>query len=53
MPLNQYPHNWLPDEMGELAITCWCDTTVVHVPARWVTEGRTRSCGRKDCHAPT
>lgn len=34
-----------------LAVFCWCETKIVHVPARDVIEGRTGTCGRRNCHA--
>lgn len=36
----------------DLAVTCWCEATVVHVPAETVKAGQTASCGRRECHEP-
>ncbi len=38
----------LPDALGEMLGRCWCDTAFVWLPAEWVREGRTKSCGRAD-----
>jgi len=39
---------------GELvAVTCWCDRTVVKVLLDDVVRGQTASCGRRGCQPPT
>lgn len=35
----------------ELAVTCWCEATVVGVTKTEIHAGRTRSCGRAGCVA--
>lgn len=35
-----------------LAVLCWCQARVVHVPAAAVRAGQTASCGDRRCHAP-
>ena len=37
---------------GELAVDCWCRTTVVHVSPYEILNMRTGSCGRSGCEAP-
>jgi hypothetical protein len=37
---------------GQLAVLCWCERAVVHVPKQWVLDGKTDSCGRRDCRGP-
>lgn len=34
----------------ELRAVCWCETTIVAVPARDVRRGVTRSCGLAHCN---
>ena len=41
------------DRNGPLRVTCWCEAAVVTVPAAEVRAGRTRSCRRSDCSAPS
>lgn len=36
-----------------LAVTCWCEAVVLHVPSVEIAAGRTASCGRPNCHPPT
>lgn len=36
-----------------LAVFCWCEHKVVEVPARFVVEGRTGTCGRRNCREAT
>lgn len=35
--------------IDELAVTCWCESHVVHVPRRLVLAGQTISCGLPAC----
>lgn len=34
---------------GQLAVTCWCERTVVHVDRALVLAGQTASCGTRRC----
>jgi hypothetical protein len=36
--------------LDDVAITCWCEAEVLHLPRSYVLEGRTDTCGRPDCH---
>jgi hypothetical protein len=33
-----------------LLVTCWCERTYLRVPAAVVVDGRTGSCGHRQCH---
>lgn len=46
------PVCYLPDEHGELAVTCWCECHIVFVAKSEVLEGQTKSCGSRGCRAP-
>ena len=35
-----------------LAVTCWCEATVLYLPASEIAAGRTASCGEPRCHPP-
>lgn len=37
----------------ELRVTCWCEVSVVAVPAADVRAGITRTCGAPGCRPPT
>jgi hypothetical protein len=42
-----------PPRDGErVAVTCWCDTSIVMVDVVEIRKGRTRSCGRPGCRPP-
>lgn len=41
-----------PDETGCMAVLCWCEAEIVHVPAVEVRVCRTLSCGRNGCEEP-
>ena len=45
--------NAIVERPGWLGVTCWCQRLYVLVPSGHVRAGRTRSCGRPDCQAPT
>lgn len=38
---------------NDLAVNCWCEATIVHVPPAELKAGRTRSCGLRHCANPT
>ena len=40
----------LPDALGEMLGRCWCDSAFLWLPAEWVRDARTRSCGAPSCH---
>lgn len=50
-PPGPTPGYYQPDTFGHLAVACWCDTDVVHVPADQVGV-TTASCGRPGCREP-
>lgn len=35
-----------------LPVTCWCEDTVLFASRRDILEGRTHSCGARDCKQP-
>jgi hypothetical protein len=35
-----------------LAVRCWCESTIVEVPASWIRAGTTGSCGARNCFRP-
>jgi hypothetical protein len=35
--------------IDDLAVTCWCESTVVHVRRADLLAGRTASCGNPHC----
>lgn len=37
---------------GQLAVLCWCERRIIHVPKQWVLDGKTGSCGRRGCSEP-
>lgn len=50
-PPGRPPGYYRPDTFGQLAVACWCDTDVVHIPAAQVGV-TTASCGRPGCREP-
>lgn len=37
--------------IDDLAVTCYCEAEIVHVPRAVILEGRTETCGREGCEA--
>jgi hypothetical protein len=35
---------------GRLAVYCWCQRRILHVPTDEIWHGRTASCGHEECH---
>lgn len=52
MTIEARPGGYNVIDITDLKVTCWCEATVVHVPAEAVKAGRTASCGRRECHEP-
>ena len=43
-------HSDMNRRTRDVAVTCWCEKTVVHVPWSVIDEGRTESCGAWFCY---
>lgn len=46
VPLRAYPTRFAG---ADIAVTCWCERRVLLVPLPLVRQGRTGSCGHRDC----
>ena len=35
-----------------LAVECWCQHNIIHIPAQLIRAGKTATCGRPRCTPP-